>query len=229
VEYCIKGPIEYDIEGNHIPLTEGAVLVIPPHIPHHQKSPKASDSYLLKFQLDPDRHTIVQPTWLQLTGPERQIMEPLLAAVVYEHDGRADGRDEMIAALVEQVLIWIQRWSKIATEERAPAGSDARERVRLVGDMLRRQYWKRFSVDELAAQACLSRSRFLEVFRAEFGTPPIAFHTRARMEKAVELARYTGMSWQQIAAQLGYDDPAYFSRAFKKAMGASPSSYRSGR
>ena len=45
------------------------------------------------------------------------------------------------------------------------------------------------------------------------------------MEKAVEFSQYTDLSWAQIARQLGYDDPAYFSRAFKRVMGASPSQY----
>ncbi|MEW6357400.1 MAG: helix-turn-helix transcriptional regulator [Planctomycetota bacterium] len=130
----------------------------------------------------------------------------------------------MVAALLSQLLIWIGRWSMTSLVQRQSATRmDAAERIRMVGDMLRREYDRSLSVAELAKRACLSRSRFQEIFRSEFGASPIAFHTRVRMEKAMELGRYTGMSWRQIAAQLGYDDPAYFSRIFKNTMGASPS------
>jgi len=228
IEYAFGGPIEYDVAGSRRTLTEGAVLAVPPGFVHHQTSPRESDSCLIKFERSSSRRLIVQPTLIQLTGPERQLTEHLLGSLVYEHDGRADGRGQMIQALIEQLLIWIKRWSRSASSDRSPSSlTDSRERVRLIGDLLRRKYGESFSVDDLAAKACLSRSRFLELFRAEFGASPVAFHTRARMEKAVELARYTGMSWKQVALQLGYDDPAYFSRAFKKGMGASPAKFLS--
>ena len=98
-------------------------------------------------------------------------------------------------------------------------------RVRRVGDLIRREYARRFAVGELAKAACLSRSRFMELFREQFGNSPGEFHRHVQTEKAVELARYTGMSWQQIALHLGYADASHFSRVFKRVMGLPPSEY----
>ncbi|NOZ23094.1 MAG: helix-turn-helix domain-containing protein [Planctomycetes bacterium] len=225
-EYSLNGPIHYQIDGHTLPLPEGAFLLIPPGHSHQQDSPQGADSYLLKFRFPSPPVPIAEPMIVQLTGAERQLAERILTSLIYEHDGRADGRGDMIAALLAQLLILAGRWSKsLSTECHPPRGADARQRVRLVADMLRREHTQNFSITALAKRACLSRSQFLHLFRAELDASPLTFHTRVRMEKAVELARYTGMSWRQIAAHLGYDDPAYFSRAFKKIMGASPSKF----
>lgn len=228
-EYCMSGPIQYEVHGRLHRLPDGAVLLIPPAVPHRQESPKASDSYILKFQHADARRRVAQPTLLQLTGPERQIMEHLFKSIVYEHDGRSAHRERMIAALLDQALVWLARWVRMPSADRTPTRSDARERVRLVADMLRRQYARHLSIADMAAQASLSRSRFVEIFRREIGVSPALFHTRVRMDKAAEMARFTGMSWQQIASHLGFDDPAYFSRLFKHTMGASPSRFRQAR
>jgi AraC family transcriptional regulator, transcriptional activator of pobA len=51
-------------------------------------------------------------------------------------------------------------------------------------------------------------------------------HDRLMLE-ARRLLAYTPMTVAEVAAELGYDDPAYFSKFFAKAMGQAPSAYRS--
>ena len=149
-----------------------------------------------------------------------------MQSLVFEHDGRAPARDAMIDALLQQFVIWLRRWDAGGgTHTTGGSADDARARVRGVGDLIRREYAQRFAVGELAKAACLSRSRFMELFREEFGNSPGEFHRRVQMEKALELARHTGMSWQQIAIHLGYADPSHFSRVFKRVMGLPPSGY----
>ena len=47
-----------------------------------------------------------------------------------------------------------------------------------------------------------------------------------KMREACRLLVYTGLSAQQIAYQLGFDDPSYFSRVFQRTLHFSPSAYR---
>ena len=49
------------------------------------------------------------------------------------------------------------------------------------------------------------------------------------MDKAKKLLRSTDLATAEIAAQVGYKDPHYFSFVFKKTLGTSPREYRSGR
>ncbi len=225
VEYCLSDHlVTYTADNITHPLTRGSIIAIPPGFTHCQTLPSGTETNLIKFSHSACRLT--RPVSMLLHGEERVMIENIMAALIYEHDGREQNRQHMITSLLEQLLLWLERWSRMARP--APdcsAPANARERVRQTGDLLRRNYRHSFSVKELAAGACLSRSRFLEIFREEFEVSPIAFHTRVRMEKAVELARYTGMSWQQIARQLGYEDAGYFSRVFRRCMGICPSQY----
>jgi len=58
-------------------------------------------------------------------------------------------------------------------------------------------------------------------------SPNAMLHARLLVE-AERLLRYTGLSVGQIAYQLGFRDPAYFSRFFSHRSGLSPSAYRAG-
>ena len=48
------------------------------------------------------------------------------------------------------------------------------------------------------------------------------------MERAKELLRYAGKRSSEVAYEVGYRDPRYFSFLFKKTQGCTPSSYRAG-
>ena len=55
---------------------------------------------------------------------------------------------------------------------------------------------------------------------------PMAYFIQLKISKACELLDRTQMTMAQIATELGYDDPYYFSRIFKKTQGSSPTAYR---
>lgn len=81
------------------------------------------------------------------------------------------------------------------------------------------------TVDELAGDCCLSKSRFSHLFREVTGRSPHEFILSLRMEKAKELLT-TDMSIKEVAAAVGFEDQNYFSRMFRKYTGAAPSAGR---
>lgn len=223
LEYALSGPIVCYVGERRYGLAAGSMLVMPPGQPHREEAAQPADSYLLRFTHGTARRDVRETLSMSLRGEDRGTAERVLDSLVLEQDGRGRGRDRMIAALLDELMVWVLRWSERTRE--SEGGRGARARVRDVADMLRRSPGARFTVADLARRALLSRSRFAELFNEETGASPIEFHRRAQMEKAVEFSQYTDLSWAQIARQLGYDDPAYFSRAFKRVMGASPSQY----
>jgi transcriptional regulator GlxA family with amidase domain len=84
-----------------------------------------------------------------------------------------------------------------------------------------------WTTDELAAAVNLSRSAFAERFTQLVGVPPITYLTDWRMQVAAARLRDTPRSIGQIAAELGYESEATFTRAFKRATGLAPGKYRS--
>jgi AraC-like DNA-binding protein len=83
-----------------------------------------------------------------------------------------------------------------------------------------------WTTEELAAEAHLSRSAFAERFTQLVGVPPISYLTDWRMQLAAARLRDTRRTIAQIAAELGYESEATFTRAFKRAMAMSPGRYR---
>ena len=82
------------------------------------------------------------------------------------------------------------------------------------------------SAEELAAECCLSVSRFLHLFKEVTEKPLKEFINDIRVKRAKEMLALTEMSVRDIACAVGFDDQNYFSRVFRKAEGCSPTEYR---
>lgn len=81
-------------------------------------------------------------------------------------------------------------------------------------------------IPELAAVVGLSSSHLSTLFRQATGGGPLAFHTSLKMTRARTLLDTTSLGVAEIATAVGYSDPLYFSRQFRKTHGITPSSYR---
>ncbi|MDB5121816.1 MAG: transcriptional regulator, AraC family [Sphingobacteriales bacterium] len=85
---------------------------------------------------------------------------------------------------------------------------------------------KKLTVEDMAGLLNLSSSHFSNVFRKNTGMPPIDYFINLKMQRACQLLYANESRIKAIAMQLGYDDPYYFSRIFKKYMGSSPGKYK---
>jgi two-component system response regulator YesN len=86
-----------------------------------------------------------------------------------------------------------------------------------------------FSIEEVAGAVCLSTSYFSTVFKSETGITFTDYLIKIRMEKARGLLENTNMKMYEISSRVGYENAAYFSAAFKRYYGKSPSEYQSRR
>lgn len=82
------------------------------------------------------------------------------------------------------------------------------------------------SLKELCKQYNYSVSRFSSLFKQKTGYSPIDYFIQMKMQKASQQLNFTDQSIKTIALNMGFDDPYYFSRRFRKIMGASPKLYR---
>ena len=81
-------------------------------------------------------------------------------------------------------------------------------------------------VEDLAAVAQLSPSRFAHVFRRAVGMAPRQYLRQLRMERARELLQDTDCSVAAVMRSIGYRDPSRFSRDFRRRFGVGPREYR---
>ena len=82
------------------------------------------------------------------------------------------------------------------------------------------------TVTDIVEYIGFSRSYFSTLFRRHMGVSPQQYLMNYRLEQSCRLLRTTGLSVQDIAQRVGYEEPLNYSRAFKRAKGISPTEYR---
>ena len=87
-------------------------------------------------------------------------------------------------------------------------------------------YNQKISIPELAAMENLSNSRYIALFTDQMGASPTSYIIKLRINSACDLLLTTDLSVKQIGTLVGYDDPHFFSKLFKKHVGLSPKAYK---
>ncbi|WP_312165611.1 AraC family transcriptional regulator [Phenylobacterium sp.] len=113
------------------------------------------------------------------------------------------------------------RWRPVA---RAP--TIAPERLKRVLDFIEARVAAEISLDDLAAEVCLSPYHFSRMFRAATGLAPHRYVTERRIEAAKEKLRLARSSLVEIALDTGFGSQANFTRVFRKMTGLTPGQYR---
>ena len=108
-----------------------------------------------------------------------------------------------------------------------PRGSsEAQKRIMEICRYIYENCGKIGSVSELAHLTHLSESRFTHLFSKTVGLSPKSYLLRAKIDMSKEPLANTDFSIAQIADTVGFKDQNYFSRAFKRLTGSSPTEYR---
>jgi AraC family transcriptional regulator len=120
----------------------------------------------------------------------------------------------------------LRQHSSLPRQDLEPATTLAPWQVTRVLDFMSAGLAKNSTLAEIASLVRLSPFHFARCFKQSTGLPPHRYLIQLRIEKAKELLEHTALPITEIAAQVGYEDPGYFSRLFLKEAGVSPSQYR---
>lgn len=81
-------------------------------------------------------------------------------------------------------------------------------------------------VSAMIRRSGLSRRSFGRRFQAATGHAPLDYVQRVRVEEAKQLLETSGVTFEQVATEVGYSDPVSFRRLFKRMVGETPTAYR---
>ncbi len=95
-----------------------------------------------------------------------------------------------------------------------------------IDDLMRDNLSQELNLDTLAHYSQLSKFHFAKKFKELTDTSPIQYFINMKMQQACFQLDNTTETIKQIGESLGYGDPYYFSRLFKKVVGMSPKRYR---
>jgi transcriptional regulator GlxA family with amidase domain len=120
---------------------------------------------------------------------------------------------------VQALRVWI------ASEPQSSGGWLGALRDPQIGaalSLMHREPDRAWSVDSLAQAVSMSRSPFAARFSALVGEPPLTYLTRWRMYLASSLLASERLNVGEVAARIGYQSDAAFSKAFKRHFGYAP-------
>jgi AraC family transcriptional regulator of arabinose operon len=128
--------------------------------------------------------------------------------------------EELAINLLERLLI---RCFEETPEHRT---TPIDQRINEACQYLSRNLAEEVNLDKMARHVCLSPSRLAHLFREQMGVNIVRWREDQRMILAKHLLQSTRSPIAKIASLVGYDDQMYFSRVFRKRVGASPSEFR---
>jgi AraC-like DNA-binding protein len=134
---------------------------------------------------------------------------------------------EMPRAFQARIAAHIMHILALAQAARQPGSSDDDELVRRIRCALTEHMEQNIRMEDVAASLHVGYAKFRRAFKAHTGLTPGQYHLQLRIGRAKDLLTGTDLPVQQIALQLGFDSPFYFSRIFKKKTDHAPQEWRS--
>lgn len=235
----LAGHVEYTVDSARKQLTGSQSVVLEPNISVTVTGNQAelvflTFSALLVLQhattmrLIPPKSTV---TFARNRVDGDQKLDGLLAEFAVELANDKPGKEIVMRALVEQVLVHILR------NYSQPRLSDQLElsRVGLVDRRIRRsvelmhtQLDQDLTLKALAAASYLSPFHFARLFKKLTGATPHNYLAGIRATRAQLLLADTELSVTEVGAQVGYLSASHFTKAFRLATGTTPREFRKG-
>lgn len=147
----------------------------------------------------------------------------LFKEMIHELQTCRVGYQELLEMYLRQILLLIVR----SREERKPTVSSfIQDEMELARRYFTEHYNEEINIEEYAKSRGMSISWFLRNFKQLTAKSPMQYILAIRINNAVSLLEGTNYNVNEISSIVGYDNPLYFSRIFRKQKGISPSDYR---
>lgn len=220
---CIGGQGTVVIRGEAHPLTAGSWVSIPPGVPHEYRSSVDHPWTIWWLHVRGSDVADLGRGALGLTAPVAHLKSMDRVVALFDEVVTLLERPTTPAHLLAASGAAWHLLAQLAVDAVMPAEDSPLERAMRY---LEARVESNIRVAELAALVGLSPSHLSALFRQATGEGPGAFHTSLKMSRARVLLDTSAMLISEVATSVGYADPLYFSRHFRRVHGVNPSQYR---
>jgi len=220
---------------DHIVTVNAGDLLMFPKVGGWALSPQSTDEnsdqgsadiIVSRFRFDPDSLPSMidaLPNYMHVRKADgAQWLEGLAHFLLAEAEAFEPGASLMISRLIDLMVIRTIRHWVHQGQGAGWLGGLADHRIARVLRAIHAEPFKRWTIDELAGIAAMSRSSLSDHFATLVGVPPLRYHNRWRLLLARDLILGGTSKISDIALQVGYESDAAFSRAFKNHFGHAP-------
>ncbi len=229
LHYCVDGKGWCEINGRRWTIGPETVLLIPARVPHcygaADKDPwsiywihfagKTAADYCRLLGVTPEAPLFHLPCTEQLLSVFEATYQLMNTVHAYGQLVAASGR--------------LSQFLTMGNLERHSVNSrthTAEKNLEKTEEFMKENVAGRYSLQHFAQIAHMSPHHYCSLFKTRYGFSPIEYFNRVKMRRARELLVHTALQVRQVARCLGFDDPYYFSRLFRKLVGVSPNEYR---
>lgn len=235
--WFMRGAGEHDVDFRTYPIVPNAVFFLAPGQVQAMRLRGAVEGFVLLFTADffgiePSGQQFLRasPLFFPHLHPPTLIVSDADAAAPMrtlldlerEYVGALPGRAEMLRAHLQVLLITLARLVSPAGDAETRHSSLLREFDALV----EAEHGRKTSLSTLAAHLAVTSGHLNAVVRHATGATAGAFVRERIVLEAKRLLLHSDLSVAEIAAQLGFDDPSYFGRFFRRYTGESPGGFR---
>ncbi|MBI2512782.1 MAG: AraC family transcriptional regulator [Opitutae bacterium] len=226
---CLKGAGRGHLDGAGWSLHGGQGVVLPPQLPHDYAADPANPWTLIWFHF--------AGTWAEEyarivggAGRHRKFSVHQIEVLIEAFE---DCYRHVLGGYTDSDLIGLStsfaHFLGLCRTSQRPADPRRRhteDRVLRTIRFMRENLSRPISLEELARAAGLSIPHYSTTFKRQMNCSPIEFLTRLRLQKACERIEATCDTIAQIGYAVGFNDPLYFSRVFRRHMSIPASEYR---
>ncbi len=112
-------------------------------------------------------------------------------------------------------------------KERDEAKKSSNWRINEIQKYITSNYYERISVSSIAKEFSITPQYLSNIFKRETGYTIIGYILNERINNAKKLLEEKDLKIVEIAEMVGYPNPSYFSKIFKRLVGKTPEQYRS--
>ena len=147
----------------------------------------------------------------------------LFKEMIHELQTCRTGYEELLTMYLKQIFLLVQRTRQ---EERPTVSTYIQEEMEYARRYFNEHYNEPISIQEYAESRNMSVCWFQRNFKQIVKHTPMQYLLTIRVNNAASLLETTNYGLAEIATIVGYEDPLYFSRLFRKIKGVSPRDYR---
>lgn len=227
--YSLKGKGIIELISNSYQLEENQFFIIQAGVPHLYQA-DANDPWSIY--------------WIHYTGSRRDILKELTGRIITiapSPVSRIDDRIRLFDEIIENLslgyshdnliysnicLLHLLGSFKYLNQFRKINYATEQDVVKKSILFMKSYIHKNMMLKEIASQFDLSASHFSRLFNQRTRHSPMDYFIHLKIQHACQLLDFTNLRVFEVSKEIGYDDPYYFSRIFKKVMGMSPAKYR---
>lgn len=225
--YCTEGKGVIEVEDEKYELHRSDAFCIPRNVRHRYYADRKEPWSIL---------------WVHFKGDSIRYYPVEERKVVHINSRYSDNRMMVLFKVLFRVLernytmgnfIYISQvlsliLAEVYFREKTDDSSVQDRHVTVVIRYMYRNLHKTLTLQDISDEVQLSRSYLNAIFKAQTGKSPVEFFIHLKMKEACKLLKAGECYIYEVSEQLGYEDPYYFSRIFKKVVGVSPRDYQNG-